>query len=148
MIKTLIVLFFAVLAGTAGDLLLSKGMRAIHQEMSINFSNILPFFIKVFTSGTIWIGIGSMAIFFFGYLVALSRADVSYVLPLTALSYVLTAFFAHYFLKEDVNWIRWVGTILIFVGVSLVALSQKPHKPVQEKNEIMSVTSTSPDTKI
>ena len=145
MIKTIIVLFFAVLAGTGGDLLLSKGMRALNQEMSIHWGNFIPFFVRTFQSGTVWLGIGSMTIFFFLYLVALSRAEVSFVLPLTAFSYVLTALFAKYYLHENVNWIRLAGTVLIFTGVVMVALSSKSAKPVQQPQPT-EVIAASPST--
>jgi len=146
MIKTLIVLFIAVLAGTTGDLMLSRGMRALNQEIHFTLNNWFPFFVRAFQSGTVWLGIGSMAVFFFLYLVALSRAEVSFVLPLTAVSYILTAIFARYFLHENVNWIRMTGTILIFTGVVMVALSTKSAKllPQTEKTNIAVSSSSNP----
>ena len=56
------------------------------------------------------------------YLLALRRADLSFALPLTAASYPLSAVLARFYLREDVGTARWFGTLLIAVGVAIVAL--------------------------
>jgi uncharacterized membrane protein len=50
----------------------------------------------------------------------LSWADLSFVLPLTSLGYVLAAIFGKVFLNETVTGTHWVGTGLIFVGTTIV----------------------------
>jgi drug/metabolite transporter (DMT)-like permease len=50
----------------------------------------------------------------------LSWADLSFVLPVTAVGYVLSALFGFAFLGETVSAKRWLGTLLIFAGVALV----------------------------
>jgi drug/metabolite transporter (DMT)-like permease len=50
----------------------------------------------------------------------LSWADLSFVLPVTAVGYVLSALFGFLFLGETVSAQRWLGTLLIFAGVALV----------------------------
>jgi drug/metabolite transporter (DMT)-like permease len=50
----------------------------------------------------------------------LSWADLTFVLPVTAIGYVLSALFGWYFLHESISGKRWLGTLLIFVGVALV----------------------------
>ena len=67
-------------------------------------------------------GVVLLGIYFFLYLAALSWADLSFVLPLTAVSYLFAALLAKFILKEDVSWVRWVGTIVIMVGITVVAL--------------------------
>ena len=59
------------------------------------------------------------------YLLALRRADLSFVLPLTAASYPLTALLARFYLREDVGTTRWLGTLLIAAGVLIVALGDE-----------------------
>jgi len=147
MIKTIIILLVAVTIGTTGDLMLSQGMRALNKDIHFNAWNVFPFFIRTFQSGTVWMGICCMAIFFLLYLVALSRAEISLVLPLTACSYILTAIFAKYFLHEDVNLVRITGTALIFTGVVLVALSGKTSTAptVSEQNDAV-ISSSSPSS--
>jgi uncharacterized membrane protein len=50
----------------------------------------------------------------------LSWADLSYVMPVTAISYVVTAFAGRFFLGETVSLMRWAGIVLITSGVTLV----------------------------
>jgi len=50
----------------------------------------------------------------------LSLADLSYVLPVTAIGYVIATFLGKTFLNENVSGERWLGTILIFLGAALV----------------------------
>jgi uncharacterized membrane protein len=51
----------------------------------------------------------------------LSLADLSFVLPVTAIGYVLAALIGKYFLNETVSTQRWIGTVLIFIGAALVS---------------------------
>jgi uncharacterized membrane protein len=51
----------------------------------------------------------------------LSRADLSYVLPVTAIGYVLNALAGRLILAEQVSATRWVGTLLIVAGSALVS---------------------------
>ena len=55
------------------------------------------------------------------YATALSRADLSLVMPITAASYPLGTLLARFFLHEEVNLARWVGITVITVGVAVVA---------------------------
>jgi drug/metabolite transporter (DMT)-like permease len=66
-------------------------------------------------------GIGLLLLFFCSYLSSLSWADLTYVLPVTALSYVLMALLARLFLNEHVTLARWFGIALITIGVGFVA---------------------------
>jgi drug/metabolite transporter (DMT)-like permease len=52
-------------------------------------------------------------------LALLSRADLSFVLPVTASAYVLVAIAGHFLLSEHISWQRWLGIVLITGGVIL-----------------------------
>jgi drug/metabolite transporter (DMT)-like permease len=67
-----------------------------------------------------WAGVGMMALAFFALLGALSMYNVSFVVPVTALSYVAGAFGGAAFLRERVTFWRWVGVLLVTIGVTLV----------------------------
>jgi len=62
-------------------------------------------------------------VFFALYSAALSWADLSFVLPATAFGYVLNVWAGHYFLNESVSPARWVGAIVITLGVVMVSRS-------------------------
>jgi drug/metabolite transporter (DMT)-like permease len=63
------------------------------------------------------------------YATALSGADLSLVMPITAASYPLGAVLARCFLHEEVNLARWLGTAVIAVGVAVVAWGETRSSP-------------------
>jgi drug/metabolite transporter (DMT)-like permease len=72
-----------------------------------------------------WAGVSMMALAFFSLLGALSFLNVSFVVPVTALSYVAGALGAVFFLRERVSSRRWVGVFLVSLGVTLVFLGNR-----------------------
>jgi drug/metabolite transporter (DMT)-like permease len=72
----------------------------------------------------LWLGITLMAIAFFSLLGALSIYNVSFVVPVTALSYVAGAAGSVIFLREHVSPARWLGVLLVTIGVTLVFLGK------------------------
>ena len=123
--KTVIVISIAALSAAIGESLLSFGMKKFGPLNTSDPSHWLMLVLSVVKNPYVSLGVVFLAIFFFLYLAALSWADLSFVLPLTALSYLFAAFLAKYFLKENVTWLRWVGTIIIVLGIVLVALDNK-----------------------
>jgi drug/metabolite transporter (DMT)-like permease len=65
-----------------------------------------------------------MAVAFFSLLLLLSFEDVSFVVPVTALSYLVGALGGIFFLGERVSWQRWIGIALVCIGVSLVVIGR------------------------
>jgi uncharacterized membrane protein len=63
-----------------------------------------------------------MAVSFFAFMSLLRVADLSFVVPATAASYVLETVLARYVLKERIGRRRWAGALLVACGVALVAL--------------------------
>src|SRR5262245_45387419 len=72
---------------------------------------------------TPWIAIGIVLLlgFFAAYTIALSWADLTFVLPATSIGYVLIALFAQLFLHQEVTLTRWIGILLVSGGVGIVA---------------------------
>jgi drug/metabolite transporter (DMT)-like permease len=70
-----------------------------------------------------WVAIGILFLlgFFATYTNALSWADLTYVMPATALGYVLLALVARFVLHEHISPLRWIGIALITAGVGFVA---------------------------
>jgi drug/metabolite transporter (DMT)-like permease len=54
-------------------------------------------------------------------LALLSLADLSFILPMTAIGYVLAALLGRVFLHEAVSPQRWLAVTLIFAGAALVS---------------------------
>lgn len=123
--KTLFVLFIAICAQTLGDVCLTKGMRSVGEVDTIDPVQLFHIGVQVFSNPLIWGGIFILSIFFGLYLVALSWADLSFVLPVTAFGYVLNAFMSWKLLGEHVSIVRWIGTLIICVGVAVVSNTEQ-----------------------
>ncbi len=111
----------AVLAGVMvfgafGDVALSRGMKNIGH---VSLHHLPELIAAVFTP---WVGAGIVLLlaFFISYLAALSFADLTYVLPATAMGYIIMALLARFFLQENISPQRWAGIVLITVGVGFV----------------------------
>ena len=111
------VLLSVVLFSAAGDVMLSRGMKQVGEIHLTNLGNMFS------ALGNFWVllGICFLIIFFASYLTALSWADLTFVLPATAFSYVVMALLAHILLHERVSVQRWCGIMLIVAGVGFVA---------------------------
>lgn len=57
------------------------------------------------------------------YFLILSRVHLSWAYSLGGLSYIFTVIFANFILLENVPILRWVGVIVIAIGVALIGLS-------------------------
>ena len=131
--RTLIVLLISTCAGTLGDVCLTKGMKSVGEVNTLDPSRLLSIGIQVFTNPFIWLGIFILMIFFGLYLVALSWADLSFVVPVMAFGYVLNAFFSWQLLGERISPLRWIGTSIICLGVAVV--SRTEHRAKKKEAE-------------
>jgi uncharacterized membrane protein len=118
-IKTLVMVLAMVVCANAGDLLLKRGMTEIG-AVAITSSGVSHAFWMTVTSATIWVGILFLIGFMVSYMTVLSWADYSYVMPAGAFGYAILTLLAVIFLHESVSPKRWVGVVLICVGVLLV----------------------------
>ncbi len=119
-VKTLILIFIMVLAEPLGNVLLGKGMKRIGPVNPWPPAELPHMFVRVFTCGTIWLGVASLLVFFVAYMIVLSWADYSYVQPASAVAYGVVALLASTWLGEIVPPLRWVGIAIICIGVFLV----------------------------
>ncbi|HMH49597.1 MAG TPA: EamA family transporter [Candidatus Acidoferrum sp.] len=121
MLKTLLLVVVAVVLGGAGHVMLSKGMKPGGDLTEAPSSRLGGMVARALSNQWVLVGIALQAMFFFMYLALLSRAEVSQLLPLTALDYVVVALLAQWILGEVVTPARWAGIGLIAVGVALVS---------------------------
>ena len=105
-----------VIGSTLGDVYVAKGMKQIG-EISVDrwrdllFAPLNPY---------VALGVALLAMFYFSYLASLSWADLSYIMPATTFGYVLTALLAHFMLGEKIPLTRWIGIIMITLGVGFI----------------------------
>jgi uncharacterized membrane protein len=122
-IKTLIMILAMVVCANAGDLLLKRGMTEIG-SVPLSMQGVWHAFLLTITNGTIWIGILFLIGFTASYMMLMSWADYSYVMPAGAFGYALLTLLAVVYLHETVSPRRWLGVVLICVGVLLVGMTK------------------------
>jgi uncharacterized membrane protein len=121
--KTTIVLIFAMLAQATGDAILSRGMKQADAICRMEKGSWLSMAGHAAANPAIWLGTILLIVFFVLFSASLSWADLSFVLPATSFGYVLNVTFAWHFLGETVSATKWMGTILICIGVIAVSRS-------------------------
>ena len=114
-----------VVAGTGGELCVSRAMKTVGEVSDFRPQAIVRVILRALRVGWMWAGVGLMATAFFSLLGALSFLNVSFVVPVTALSYVAGALGAVFFLRERVSSRRWLGVFLVSLGVTLVFLGNR-----------------------
>jgi uncharacterized membrane protein len=134
-IKTLIMILAMVVCANVGDLMLKRGMIQIG-AVEISPAGLWHALILTIASGTIWIGILFLMGFMFSYMTVLSWADYSYVMPAGAFGYALLTLLAVVFLHETVSPRRWMGVMLICVGVLLVGQTRPRTTEVVVRREV------------
>jgi len=112
-----LILAFVSISAPLGDTLLARGMT--HMP-AVTLAHPFALVAAVFTP---WIaaGIALLIAFFASYLTALSWADLTFVLPATALGNVMVALLSRFWLHEVISPERWAGIVLITLGVGFVA---------------------------
>jgi drug/metabolite transporter (DMT)-like permease len=128
MAKLLLILLIGLVFEATGVVLLKKGITQIGEVQKINAAEILRVVKAGVTNPNILMGVFFEALFFACLLILMSESDISFLWPLTALSFVMTTFAAKLFLSEQVSPIRWAGVVLIMLGASLISYSEH-HKP-------------------
>jgi uncharacterized membrane protein len=119
-LKTKLLTLFVVATNVLGNVSLSWGMK--HQNAELGLS---PWtYIRLIFSPWVLVGTMLLILWLLSRMTLLGWADLSYVLPVTAMGYVLTALVGRYFLGESISYQGWAGTVLIVAGIILVGMTQ------------------------
>jgi len=124
-VRELILFFFIVVAGTGGELCVSRAMKGIGEVHDFHPKSILSFILQSLRLPWMWLGIALMSLGFFSLLAILSFQEVSFVVPVSALSYAAGAFGAKAFLGERISQNRWIGIAIVCLGVTIVWWSRR-----------------------
>ncbi|MCS7025652.1 MAG: hypothetical protein NZV14_12700 [Bryobacteraceae bacterium] len=116
--KTALLTLIVVLSNASGNLFLSLGMKS---STGVWFWWIL-------------LGVALLILWTLSRMTLLSWADLSFVLPVTAAGYPLSALLGRWFLQEQISELRWAGTALIVAGTVLVA-SQTSRLPASQRDD-------------
>ncbi|HEV2272702.1 MAG TPA: EamA family transporter [Acidobacteriaceae bacterium] len=127
-----------VLAGPLGNVLLGKGMKHVGRVTAWPPEALFHVALRIFSSGTIWLGVASLITFFVAYMLVLSWADYSYVQPSSSFSYAVVALLGYLLLGEAVSPLRWMGIAFICTGVLVVGRTnpQTSHQGREPSGEM------------
>jgi drug/metabolite transporter (DMT)-like permease len=120
-LRTASVLLLFIALKAAGNLSLAWGMKHLAEPASAD----PRFYLRAIFDPFVALGIVMLIVALLSRMVLLSLADLSFVLPVTAVGYVLAAFLGKVVLHEAVTNQRWAGTILIFIGAALVSSTEQ-----------------------
>ena len=128
-LKTMLFIAVAVITNSFGNLMLAIGMDRMPAFSHVPF---LHYLLELLANPWLLPGAGLTAVYTLAQLSLFSWADLSYVIPCTASSYVITTILSDFIIGEQVQWARWLGVVLISMGVVLVAetpVTTKEHPP-------------------
>ena len=123
MTRLILMLVFFICCSTGGEIAMTYGMKQVGEPQGFSPKAVLLFIGKAVQSGWVWFALPLLAASFYSLLVLLSWAPLSVVIPASAFNYVVGTFGAKYLLREQVSPKRWMGVIMVCVGVSLVLLT-------------------------
>lgn len=109
-----------ILANAAGEIAITRAMKQVGEVVNFTPLALLRVLRSAIRIRWMWVGIFLMTLQLFFMLMLLSWENVSFVIPATALSYVVGALGAKFLLGEKVNGVRWIGVSLVSIGVALV----------------------------
>ncbi len=138
--KYLVLAAVAVFAVT-GDSLVSCGMKQVGRVALDRLPNI----ILVVFHPQIALGVLFLLAFFACYMAALSWADLTYVLPTTSVSFILLTLVAKFLLHENVSETRWLGVVMISLGIGLVSQGPPaltPHPRRKQAGDCLAETAS------
>ncbi len=81
-------------------------------------------FIRAMFHPLVALGIVLLILWLLTRMTLFSWADLSFVVPVTAVGYILAAVLGHFFLRETVTPTNWLGTFLIFFGTAFVGTTK------------------------
>ena len=122
--SSFLLLAWIIVIGTCGEMCVSRAMKVVGEVKDFRPLAIVRVIARALRVGWMWLGVGMMAAAFFALLGVLAVDNVSFVVPVTALSYLAGACGGVFFLGERVTRERWLGVLLVVFGVSLVILGR------------------------
>ena len=114
--RTFLLVLAVTILDCLGNLSLAWGMKHAAVQVGLSPAGYLRDMLNPFVA----LGIALLILWLLTRMALLSWADLSFVLPVTALGYFLAAVAGRVFLNEPISRAQWLGTLLIFAGTALV----------------------------
>jgi drug/metabolite transporter (DMT)-like permease len=125
-LKNRVFIVLIVLSNTVGNLFLGIGMAHMPGFLAVT---PIHYLVSLVANVWIWGGVALLIVWMVSQLSMFTWADLTYVLPVTASAYVITAILSKFFLYEQISISRWIGIALISLGVVFVSKTPPRTKP-------------------
>ena len=120
---SLLLIIVSVSLGVAGQLCLKMGMNQVGAIDAACLARPMETLLRVFSTPLVWLGLGCYGLSAMLWLVILSRLNLSYAYLMLASMYVLIPLVSWLFLGEHIPPMRWLGMVVVVLGVVIVARS-------------------------
>ncbi len=124
MTKLLLILLVGLVFESTGIVLLKQGINQVGEVRQVSAGEVWRVLQAGATNARVLLGVFFEALFFACLLVLMSKSSISFLWPLTALSFVFATFAAIWFLHERVSPLRWAGVVFIMIGAALITYSE------------------------
>jgi drug/metabolite transporter (DMT)-like permease len=133
MAKLLFILIIGLIFESAGVVSLKIGITQIGDMKGVSVAEFGRVAKAGATNVSVLLGVFCEAVFFASLLILMAKSDISFLWPMTGLSFVFATFAAVWFLHERVSPLRWVGVVCVMIGAALISYSEhakpKPSPP-------------------
>jgi drug/metabolite transporter (DMT)-like permease len=144
MAKLLLILLIGLVFEAAGVVCLKKGITKVGEVRQVSAAEIVRVVKAGATSPSVLLGVFFEALFFGCLLILMAESDISFLWPLTALSFVMTTVAALVFLGERVSSVRWAGVVFIMIGAGLISYSEHAKPKPSPSSAAMAPEATRP----
>jgi drug/metabolite transporter (DMT)-like permease len=120
---SLAMLVVSVVFAVAGQFTLKTAMNAVGRIGATEIAEAGDTIVRALKEPRLWLGLALFGISAVFWLVVLSRVDLSVAYPFVGLSYIVVVLFARLFLHEQVTALRWLGVVVVAVGIAIIGFS-------------------------
>lgn len=123
MIKVILLILLAEIWATWGQILYKKSVNLIETPSLRSHISYFNFIKKILAMPGIWMGLILITIGMVTWLFALAQTSLTKAFPIDSMQYIIMLFAAHFFLDEKIDGLKVAGTLLVVLGIIIVALS-------------------------
>lgn len=122
-IYIILLIVITSICDTISQLFLKNSINSLGAFSTRYLKNIINFIIKLIITPWVWVGLLFSTLSLIIWLFVLSKADLNFAFSVDSMHYIFIAIASRIVLKERVGLKRWIGTVFIVLGITLVALS-------------------------
>ena len=116
-------LAISVAFAVAAQFTLKAAMNEVGRIGSTEIAAVGDTLTRTLKEPRLWLGLTLFGISALFWLVVLSRVDLSVAYPFVGLSYIIVVLFSRLFLHEQVSALRWLGVVVVAVGIAIIGFS-------------------------